>query len=307
MPRFRPRHDSRACRSAAIIRSNRRLNAASMRLRSVGRQERSNRGFHHRSLRYPLASGIVGQLPRESGRQAEGVLDAVALAHKSIPSSGSSAARCALARIRSAIRRFLPASSSSRRSSNSNSLRGWRWPAGAISSCSGKFGLAPDHRHRHRVVDLPTLRHPTRQADCLGARAITPSHSSGVGLTGRLFGHRRRLDPFCQSGIGIIARLLRPDRMRACEHHDLVGIGQLHDLALGEQEPGRFRCARPSDGQAMARAGARHNSSSRAVRSRCRAIPKCALRCARHWSRSRPGHDNCRGSHCSVRKPSRSG
>ena len=74
--------------------------------RSIGREKRADRGLHHRSLRNALATRIVCKLPGKGRQQAKGMLDTVALAHSSIPSPGSSAARRALACIRWAILRL---------------------------------------------------------------------------------------------------------------------------------------------------------------------------------------------------------
>ena len=61
----------------------------------------------------------------------------------------------------------------------------------------------------------------------------------GDGCLFRLFW--RRQDAFRETPIFEVARLFRADRGRAGDHDDLVGGGELHDLAGGHQRPGRLR------------------------------------------------------------------
>ena len=57
----------------------------------------------------------------------------------------------------------------------------------------------------------------------------------------RLFDRWRTLYPFAEPGIAVVARFSGTDRMHAREHHDFVGVGQLHDFALGQKSARRLR------------------------------------------------------------------
>ena len=46
--------------------------------------------------------------------------------------------------------------------------------------------------------------------------------------------------PLGETAVFVVARLLRPDRMEAGDHDDLVGGRKLHDLARRQQRTGGF-------------------------------------------------------------------